>query len=126
MRSPQNLAQKVNRSKGSPEFAKEFISVTDDLTVSHTEEEIGDGTYRGTGFPDTLSQEPFTLKNNRIIKNQNRTFADSVINHHANQMKTASEELKGQTAIKRGPKSRYEGSSGNGRTEEYLNSGPSD
>lgn len=33
------------RTTGSPEFAKE-LTVTDDLTVSHTDEEPGDGTYR--------------------------------------------------------------------------------
>jgi hypothetical protein len=36
----------INEPKrgGSPEFAKE-LTVTDDLTVSHTEEDAGDGTY---------------------------------------------------------------------------------
>lgn len=92
--------------------------MTDDLTVSHTDEDFDNATYRGP-FTDTLGQEPFTLKNNKLLRNQNRTFADSVINHHATQMKGTGEELKGNTTVKRGAKSRYEGSSGNGRTDDY-------
>lgn len=86
--------------------------MTDDLTVSHTDEDVGDGTYRGPGFQDTLGQEPFGLRNN-LVRNQNRTFADSVLNHHANQLQAKSRDLKGKSDVKRISKSRYEASSKN-------------
>ena len=40
--------------------------MTDDLTVSHTDEDFDNATYRGP-FTDTLGQEPFTLKNNKLV-----------------------------------------------------------
>lgn len=55
------------------------------------------------------------------MRNQNRTFADSVLNHHANQLRANGKELKGHTTSKRTAKSRYEGSSINDKTDE---SGP--
>ena len=96
VRSPKNFSHR--HTTGSPEFAKE-LTVTDDLTVSHTDDDVGDGTYRAT-----CQDEPFG--------------PDSVLNHHAAQFKTNAKDLKGNTSLKRGAKSRYDGSSANDKTDE--------
>jgi hypothetical protein len=44
-----NVGQHQYKEKGSPAFAKEVMSVTDDnLTVSHTEDDFNKSSYRGT------------------------------------------------------------------------------
>lgn len=99
-----NIAGKTFKSqeegRGSPAFARDQISVTDDLTLSQTNEE-GKSSYRGTGVgiinindqsKSHTDREYATLGDHGhsqmggVLRNQNRTFADSVIDHHASQM----------------------------------------
>ena len=101
-----------DEGKGSPAFARELISVTDDLTVSNTDEE-NKSSYRGTGVglinihdqsKSHTDREYATLGDdgqNRlgVLRNQNRTFADSVIDHQASQM-AVSIGAKHQSAFK--------------------------
>lgn len=58
VRSPKNFSHR--HTTGSPEFAKE-LTVTDDLTVSHTDDDVGDGTYRAT-----CQDEPFGPRGNLV------------------------------------------------------------
>lgn len=90
----------------SPDFnrAQELVSVTDELTVSHTDfdgvtDYYGGGkSYRGTSDLEKV-QPP-------LLKNQNRTFADSVLDHHT--INALANPKNTQTAMKTGAMSRIE------------------
>jgi len=76
------------------------MSVTDDnLTVSHTEDDYNKSSYRGavtshplkildkkspsaSGFDNFVGDRGSGRGGLQFVKNQNRTFADSVIDHH--------------------------------------------
>ena len=77
------------KEKGSPAFARELISVTDDnLTVSVTDDDYAKSSNRATTHPIKIHDKSPSASGRdfpggyQLVRNQNRTFADSVIDHH--------------------------------------------
>ena len=115
------------KEKGSPAFARDrdLISVTDDnLTVSVTEDDMNKSSYRGGAtFPIRIHDKKSPSASGRdfpgglqFVRNQNRTFADSVIDHHqSHQMAVSSlsKNTSSPTAVKSASQlSRFEGTQG--------------
>lgn len=92
----------------SPDFNRiDIVSVTDDLTVSNTNTDndttSGGKSYRGGHYFANGQRVVETLKEG-VIRSQNRTFADSVLDHHASQMgivPPADSDKHTKTALKR-------------------------
>ena len=100
------------KEKGSPAFARDANSVSDDnLTVSVTDDDMNKSSYRGgIHHPIKIHDKKSPSASGRdfpgglqFVRNQNRTFADSVIDHHQSHQMAASslsKNVSSPTAVK--------------------------